>query len=601
MHNGGFLPTENFHDIIPPWKQVKIMGPNDSGPPTQRRKPFAAITYNPALIQITRADQSSPMTAPTTHQPPPPSVAPVGPPPEPAPGHIGLPPFLPAAPRTQRITENQILKANQSHHMQLPTGWFAYISADIMDVYYYNFDARHSQWDFPLDDQMANTWKRKLSTDNLQFFVEYTQMQEIWHRTPQYRTDVTPGTVPPTNLYEDEEHQDYYKTQHIHQSIEQIKHFFPGIAEAAQTMLDRIRNEPTTKPLCFLPRRTEPERLDYDLALYLVQWTPPPPRSLPTVQAVNDDPIIYPYTDQHRLPKLPAVYARHQVVRGSDPAVHRQPVLPPARALPAPTIRTDQRLPQSTTPTTLTFTAPAHFHTTSDGPTLQNQHRQQHVPQPAPRALTDTPVSNQASSTSDATLQVAQQLPSQPASSTTSPTTTPSSLTQPIIATVRRWSSTAPASVPDSAASAASITATQAAISLTQPPTPGIPTQPPLTVQQQPTSQSNPQQGIPPGQPMADTMFSNVMTPLPKDDEAHGQGDTTDQQAPQQQAPVQLTPTLQLQRPPMPARQSDLPSETEEEGDNTAQTPLGQQHIDVPPGPTINGPPKAKPPPATRS
>ena len=115
------------------------------------------------------------------------------------------------------------MKGSHSHYMQLPTGWFACISADIMEVYFYNVDAGHSQWEYPFNDRLANTWKRMLSTDNLEFFVDYTTMQEVWHRTPQYRSDTPQGPAPPPNLYKDGKHMDHAKTQHIHQSIDQIK------------------------------------------------------------------------------------------------------------------------------------------------------------------------------------------------------------------------------------------------------------------------------------------------------------------------------------------------------------------------------------------
>ena len=62
----------------------------------------------------------------------------------------------------------------------------------------------------------------------------------MWHKSPRYRNDVTQGLDTSTNLHEYEEHYDRYNTQHIHQSIEQLKHFFPTIEEVAQAMLDRM-------------------------------------------------------------------------------------------------------------------------------------------------------------------------------------------------------------------------------------------------------------------------------------------------------------------------------------------------------------------------
>ena len=107
--------------------------------------------------------------------------------------------------------------------MNLPPGWFARISVDFMEIYYRNVETGLSTWDYPFNDRLANTWKRMLSTDNLEFFVEYTRMQEVWHRTPQYRSDTPQGPAPPTNLYEDGEHMDPGKTQQNHQSIDQTK------------------------------------------------------------------------------------------------------------------------------------------------------------------------------------------------------------------------------------------------------------------------------------------------------------------------------------------------------------------------------------------
>ena len=106
MHNGGFLPTEDVHDIIPPWKEVNIMDPNYPGPPIRPPRPVLALTSEPHLKQITRIDKPGPTRDATALQPPPPSVAPVAPPPEPAPRNIILPPFLQGAPRTPLLTQN---------------------------------------------------------------------------------------------------------------------------------------------------------------------------------------------------------------------------------------------------------------------------------------------------------------------------------------------------------------------------------------------------------------------------------------------------------------------------------------------------------------
>ena len=100
--------------------------------------------------------------------------------------------------------------------MQLPPRLYAYVSAQDLEVYYYDSDGKHTQWDFPPDYLLANTWKRKLSTDNLEHFVEYGGFQETWHKNPRFRHDPTRAPDTPTNVYEDEEHYDRPKTQHIH-------------------------------------------------------------------------------------------------------------------------------------------------------------------------------------------------------------------------------------------------------------------------------------------------------------------------------------------------------------------------------------------------
>ena len=106
-------------------------------------------------------------------------------------------------------------------------------------------------------------------------------------------------------------------------------------------MLDRFANRPPSKPLCFLSRRNEADHIDYDLASYIMQWTPAPEGSQPTIrhllhrlrQAVNEYRVTYPYTESYRLNRLQAVHVAHHVTKNIDPQLHGQPVRPPVRAL----------------------------------------------------------------------------------------------------------------------------------------------------------------------------------------------------------------------------------------------------------------------------
>ena len=167
-------------------------------------------------------------------------------------------------------------------------------------------------------------------------------------------------------------------------------------------MLDRMRHHVASKPLGFLPRQTQEQRQDYDLAFYLIQWAEEPQSSLPIVrnlvhrlhQACNDNPILYPYTLQHRLPTLPITRARHFVCRASNQGSHGRPVQPPPRATPVappvyrppypdPTLQHIPTAPVTNTPTHINLTQE-----TRD--LLANQQRRQ-PRQPAQLALTQTP------------------------------------------------------------------------------------------------------------------------------------------------------------------------------------------------------------------
>ena len=89
-----------------------------------------------------------------------------------------------------------------------------------MLVYYHNRVTQELTWDFPFDDQLAYTWKRKLSTDNTEIFVETTTIQEVWHRAPQYLHSTPERPTPAPCPHEDDEHIDAGRTQLIHQSID---------------------------------------------------------------------------------------------------------------------------------------------------------------------------------------------------------------------------------------------------------------------------------------------------------------------------------------------------------------------------------------------
>ena len=187
-------------------------------------------------------------------------------------------------PRSPLLNQNKQLQHLETHHLHPPRGWYTYVSHGRMEVYYYDANTGTLQWDFPSDYLLAPMWKRKLSTDNVEHFVEERGYAENWYKEPRNRNDPTGDRDTSATLYEDSEHYDEGKTQYIHQAIEQLKHAFPDTRDVATGMLHRFTNRPPSSPLCFLPRRNEAEHIDYDLASYIMQCTPAPEGSQPTIR-----------------------------------------------------------------------------------------------------------------------------------------------------------------------------------------------------------------------------------------------------------------------------------------------------------------------------
>ena len=104
-----------------------------------------------------------------------------------------------------------------------------------MEVFYYDATTRESQWDFPSNYLLANTWERKLSTDNVEYFVEVTDTTEYWHRDPRYKHETT--AISQSLIIEDNEHYDSQKTQYIHREIHKLMHRFPDMQQYARAML----------------------------------------------------------------------------------------------------------------------------------------------------------------------------------------------------------------------------------------------------------------------------------------------------------------------------------------------------------------------------
>ena len=135
-------------------------------------------------------------------------------------------------------------------------------------------------------------------------------------------------------LIEDNEHYDDPKTQYIHRELHRLIGKFPDMQHYARAMLDRLTTTPTSKPLCFMSRQNSQDHLDYDIAHYIMKWVPPPDGSRPTTQhrlhrlrqAVDEQPILSPYTNAHKLQPLELIYAKDQPVFGHDSQSHGQPV-----------------------------------------------------------------------------------------------------------------------------------------------------------------------------------------------------------------------------------------------------------------------------------
>ena len=128
-----------------------------------------------------------------------------------------------------------------------------------------------------------------------------------------------------------------------------------------------------------------------------------PQNSRPTVrhlghrlhQACNDNPIIYPYLQQYRLPALPVARSRHFVLSAINQSFHGRTVQPPTRSrTPTPPVYV---APLSDTtvrhiPTTPVQNTPIHVNLTQEArDLLANQQRQQQQRQPSQLALTQTP------------------------------------------------------------------------------------------------------------------------------------------------------------------------------------------------------------------
>ena len=96
----------------------------------------------------------------------------------PEPRYVSQPPFLHKATRSPLLTHNQALDNLDAHRMHLPPGWRAYVSYQYMEVFYYHSDTGRSVWQFPNDHFLAVNWERKLSTENVECFVETTDITQ---------------------------------------------------------------------------------------------------------------------------------------------------------------------------------------------------------------------------------------------------------------------------------------------------------------------------------------------------------------------------------------------------------------------------------------
>ena len=308
LHNGGYLPTDKLDDIVPPWRNVDIRDPEDCGPPKRPHGRQLALTsrpHHPYIVEIIPSKPTVPNINTSPASPPPPMGPPTTPP---EPRYLSEPPFMHNAPRSKRPTENQPLEHLDSHHMRPPPGWSTYVSSVYMEVFYYNASTGQSQWEFPSNHLLADSWEKKLSVDNIEYFVE-TGYHQYWHRQPRYRDDRS-GHDPRTTPIEDNEHYQQWKTQYIHRELLNIMVIFPSIPPYAVAMLDRFGNAPSSKPLCLMSRRSDQDHLDYDIAHYIMRWVPAPRASRPTFrhllhrlrQAVSDLPMTSPYTTANALP-----------------------------------------------------------------------------------------------------------------------------------------------------------------------------------------------------------------------------------------------------------------------------------------------------------
>ena len=363
LHNGGLLPLEDIDDIVPEWKDVKIRDSDDCGPPQRPTGKQLAIRdrpRNPYVIPIAPTVPSTPTPAdPTITLAP--QQATATPPPydlwhpdlPPHPRYVAQPPYLNQGSRTTIPTANYPPDNLATHRMQLPPGWQALVSHDHMHVYYHRANPPESTWKFSLGYQLAPRWERRLSTDNVEYFVEVTDTTEYWHKEPRYMHDTTERSQ--SLIIEDNEHYDRQKTQYIHREIHKLMLRFPEMEQYARAMLDRHIHGHTSKPLCFMSRNTQQAQLDYDMAHYIMIWLAPPDGSRPTIQhllhrlhqAVNDQPILSPYTNANRVPPLALTFADDRLVFGADAQSHGQPVGRPPPVRPA-SHSTEQRHSTST-------------------------------------------------------------------------------------------------------------------------------------------------------------------------------------------------------------------------------------------------------------
>ena len=104
-----------------------------------------------------------------------------------------------------------------------------------------------------------------MSTENVEYFMETTDITQYWYKEPRYRYDLSVNNMIAT-LIEDNEHYDEPKTQHIHRDLHRLMSKFPDMPAYARAMLDRFANSPTSKPLCFMSRQNPQDHLDYDIA-----------------------------------------------------------------------------------------------------------------------------------------------------------------------------------------------------------------------------------------------------------------------------------------------------------------------------------------------